>query len=222
MAAPEGLLVDANPFPAGLTGELRRQLEFVVEVDRMKAVLRASPVASVARRENDAEHSWHLALMVLVLAQHAAEPVDVGRTLELVVVHDLVEVYAGDTVIHDPAARVGQAERELAAADRLFALLPGGQGERLRAAWEEFEAHATPEARFARSMDRLQPILQNWVTGGGSWEDHDVTPADMRARTGIIADGAPGLWAAAEVLIDEAARRGLLRPDGEDAAGGAA
>ncbi|MGX6448654.1 HD domain-containing protein [Patulibacter sp. S7RM1-6] len=220
MAAPEGLLVDRNPLPEGLTGVLRRQLEFVVEVDRMKAVLRASPVAAVRRRENDAEHSWHLALMALVLAEHAAVPVDVGRTLELVVLHDLVEVYAGDTVLHDEAARVGQDERERTAADRLFALLPDEQGARLRAAWEEFEAHVTPEARFARSLDRLQPILLDWMAGGGTWDEDAVTAAALRRRTGIIADGSPDLWAAAEVLIDESDRRGYLHPD--PAAGGAA
>lgn len=222
MAAPEGLLVDENPLPDALTGALRRQLEFVVEVDRMKAVLRASHVAAVPRRENDAEHSWHLALMVLVLAEHAAEPIDVGRTLELAVVHDLVEVYAGDTVLHDAAARVGQAERELAAADRLFALLPGEQGARLRAAWEEFEAHATPEARFARSMDRLQPILLNWMARGGTWEDHVATADEVRARTGIIADGSPALWDAAETLIAESDRRGYMRGPGDARAGGPA
>lgn len=213
MAAPDPLLVDANPLPGGLVGDLRRELEFVIEVDRMKAVLRQSRVVAVARRENDAEHSWHLALMVLVLSRHAGEPVDVGRALELAVVHDLVEVYAGDTVIHDDVEPGEQAAREQAAADRLFALLPSPQADRMRAAWDEFEAHQTPEARFVRSMDRLQPILLDWMSRGGTWAESDVTPSQLRDRTGVIADGSPSLWAAAEVLIDESARRGYLRPE---------
>jgi putative hydrolase of HD superfamily len=209
-SAPEPLLVDRNPLPAGIGGDLRRQLTFIVEVDRMKAVLRQSPVAAVERRENDAEHSWHLALMAIVLAEHAREPVDVARVVELVVLHDLVEVYAGDVSVHDEAGRAGQVEREQAAADRLYALLPDEQGRRLRAAWDEFEAHVTPEARFARAMDRLQPLLLSWMSAGRHWTDEGVTTEDIRGLLRIIEDGSPDLWAAAEVLIDESDRRGYL------------
>ncbi|MEV4421783.1 HD domain-containing protein [Patulibacter sp. NPDC049589] len=204
---PEPLLISRNPLPAAITGDLLAQLTFIVEVDRMKAVLRQSWVVAVDRPENDAEHSWHLALMAIVLAEHAREPVDVARVVELVVLHDLVEVYAGDAPLHDEAARAGQEERELAAAGRLYALLPDEQGARLRAAWDEFEAHVTPEARFARSMDRLQPLLLAWMTGGKGREE-GVTAASIRERLAIIADGSPDLWAAAEVLIDESERRG--------------
>lgn len=219
MPVREPLLIDANPLPEALTGDLRRQLEFVVEVDRMKAILRQSPVAAVERRENDAEHSWHLALMVIVLSEYAREPVDRARVIELVVLHDLVEIYAGDTSIHDPAAAVGQAEREAAAADRLFAVLPEEQGQRLRDAWEEFEAHVTPEARFARSMDRMQPVLLNWMAEGGSWVRESVTAEKLRSRVGIIADGSPALWAATDALIEEGERRGYLAPaDADDGA----
>lgn len=207
---PEPLLIDRNPLPVAITGDLRRQLTFIVEVDRMKAVLRQSPVAAVARRENDAEHSWHLALMAIVLAEHAREPVDVARVVELVILHDLVEVYAGDVSVHDEAGRVGQVERESAAADRLYALLPDEQGRRLRAAWDEFEAHVTSEARFARAMDRLQPLLLSWMAAGSQWTEDEVTAADVRRLVGMIEDGSPELWAAAEVLIDESDRRGYL------------
>lgn len=207
---PEPLLIDRNPLPVAITGDLRRQLTFIVEVDRMKAVLRQSPVAAVARRENDAEHSWHLALMAIVLAEHAREPVDVARVVELVILHDLVEVYAGDVSVHDEAGRVGQVERESAAADRLYALLPDEQGRRLRAAWDEFEAHVTSEARFARAMDRLQPLLLSWMAAGSHWTEDEVTAADVRRLVGMIEDGSPELWAAAEVLIDESDRRGYL------------
>jgi putative hydrolase of HD superfamily len=207
---PEPLLIDRNPLPAAITGDLRRQLTFIVEVDRMKAVLRQSLVAAVDRRENDAEHSWHLALMAIVLVEHAREPVDVARVVELLVLHDLVEVYAGDVSVHDEAGRVGQVEREQAAADRLYALLPDEQGRRLRAAWDEFEAHVTPESRFARAMDRLQPLLLSWMSAGRRWTEDDVTAADIRRLIGMIEDGSAELWAAAEVLIDESDRRGYL------------
>ncbi|CAB4960355.1 unannotated protein [freshwater metagenome] len=205
---PEPLLIAGNPFPGVIAGDLLRQLTFVVEVDRMKAVLRQSHVAAVDRPENDAEHSWHLALMAIVLAEHAAEPVDRARVVELLVLHDLVEVYAGDVPLHDDAAMVGQAEREVAAADRLYALLPAEQGARLRAAWEEFEAHVTPEARFARAMDRFQPLLLAWMTRQEA--DPEITAAGVRERLRIIEDGSPTLWAAAQALIDESERRGYL------------
>ena len=208
-ADPDALLTDANPLPASIVGDLRRQLTFVVEVDRMKAVLRQSVTAAVDRRENDAEHSWHLALMALVLAEHAGVPVDVARVVELVVLHDLVEVYAGDTPLHDDVDLAAQAARETEAADRLYGLLPPEQGSRLRAAWEEFEAHETPEARFARAMDRLQPLLLSWVTRGAAMDER-ATAEGVRRRLRVIQDGSPELWAAAETLIDESARLGFL------------
>jgi putative hydrolase of HD superfamily len=216
MSAPEPdpLLIDRNPLPAAIAGDLRRQLEFVVEVDRMKAVLRQSPVAAVQRRENDAEHSWHLTLMVLVLAEYAREPIERARTIELLILHDLVEVYAGDTSVHDEDAVVGQHARELLAAERLYGLLPAEQGARLRAAWDEFEAHATPEARFARAVDRMQPVLLDWMAEGGTWEEHGVTAEALRRRVGMIEDGSEALWAATEVLIDESDRRGYLARGG--------
>src|SRR3954447_22245695 len=151
-----GLLVDRTPFPDDLDGRLREQLTFVVEVDRLKAILRQSPLAAADRRENDAEHPWHLAMMVLILAEHPDEPIDVGHTVQLVLVHDLVEIYAGDTPLYDDVAGTDQREREVAAADELFALLPGDQAAKVRALWDGFEERRTPEARFAKAMDRLQ------------------------------------------------------------------
>jgi len=210
--APDALLADRTPFPDGLSARLRDQFTFLIEIDQMKTVLRQSPLVAAERRENDAEHSWHLAMMVLVLAEYADEPVDVARTLELVLVHDLVEVYAGDTFIYDPAAVAGQRDRELAAADRLFALLPADQAARVRARWDEFEDRRTPEARFAKAMDRLQPMLLNWMARGGTWHSPGVTADDVRARKALISDASTVLGDAALRVIDEGERRGWVRP----------
>ena len=138
---------------------MREQPTFLVEVDRLKTIVRRSPLAAAERRENDAEHSWHLAMMVIVLAEHADEPIDVGHTLRLVLVHDLVEIYAGDTPPYDDAAAADQRERETKAAGELFSILPADQADRLRRLWDEFEERRTPEARFAKALDRLQPLL---------------------------------------------------------------
>ncbi|RKE23156.1 HD family hydrolase [Streptomyces sp. TLI_171] len=205
------LLVDETPFPEGLEERLRSQLTFLVEVDRLKTILRQSPLAAAARRENDAEHSWHLAMMVGVLAEHADEPIDVGHTVQLVLLHDLVEIYAGDTPLYDSAAGVDQAEREAAAADELFGLLPADQAERMRALWDEFEERRTPEARFAKAMDRLQPLLLNWMAKGGTWRTPGVTAEEVRTRKAVIGDASTALWEAGRFLIDEGERRGWAR-----------
>ncbi|WAL66148.1 HD domain-containing protein [Amycolatopsis cynarae] len=206
------LLADTNPLPETIDARLRQQLSFLIEVDRLKTVLRQSPLAAVDRRENDAEHSWHLALMVVILAEHADEEIDVGRTVELVLVHDLVEIYAGDTPLYDVEMGVDQAEREVVAAEALFGLLPADQATRLRARWDEFEARRTPEARFAKAMDRLEPLLLNWMARGGTWRTPGVTADDVRARKAVIGDASASLWAAGRELIDEGERRGWSRP----------
>ncbi|TVT56138.1 HD domain-containing protein [Amycolatopsis rhizosphaerae] len=213
------LLADTNPLPETIDARLRQQLSFLIEVDRLKTVLRQSPLAAVNRRENDAEHSWHLALMVVILAEHADEEIDVGRTIELVLVHDLVEIYAGDTPLYDVEMGVDQAEREVVAAEALFGLLPADQATRLRALWDEFEARRTPEARFAKAMDRLEPLLLNWMARGGTWRTPGVTADDVRARKAVIGDASASLWAAGRELIDEGERRGWSRP-GRDVATG--
>jgi putative hydrolase of HD superfamily len=204
----EPLLVERRPLP--IDGRLGQQLAFLIEVDRLKTVLRASPLAAAERRENDAEHSWHLALMVPVLAEYADEPIDVGHTIRLVVVHDLVEIYAGDTPLYDDKLRVDQAERELAAADRLFGLLPEDQAREFRALWDEFEARVTPEARFAKAIDRLEPNLLNWMAGGGTWLTPGVTSDTVRTRTAHIGEASSALGEAMAVLIDGAERNGWV------------
>jgi putative hydrolases of HD superfamily len=205
-------LADTNPLPATIEARLRQQLTFLIEVDRLKTVLRQSPLAAADRRENDAEHSWHLAMSVAVLAEYADEPIDVGRTLELVLLHDLVEIHAGDTPLYDTDLASDQADREAAAAELLFGLLPADQTVRFRALWDEFEARQTPEARFAKAMDRLQPLLLNWMARGGTWRTPGVTADDVRARKAVIADASSALWQVGRELIDEGERRGWARP----------
>jgi len=205
-------LADTNPFPDTIQDRLRQQLTFLVEVDRLKTVLRQSPLAAADRRENDAEHSWHLAMLVMVLAEYADEPIDIRRTLELVLLHDLVEIQAGDTPLYDSELGAGQADRESVAADVLFALLPPDQAEQFRALWDEFEARKTPEARFAKAMDRLQPLMLNWMAKGGTWQTPGVTADDVRSRKAVIGDASSALWTAGLELIDEGERRGWSRP----------
>jgi putative hydrolase of HD superfamily len=196
--------------PVGTPERLSRQIEFIVEVDRLKTVLRQSPLLAAARRENDAEHSWHLALMVLVLAEYADEPIDAVRVLALVLVHDLVEIFAGDTPLYDDAGQLDQEAREAAAADRLFGLLPDDQAKVFRDLWDEFEARRTPEARFAKAMDRLQPLLLNYGNQGGTWRTPGVTEAVVLDRKSVIAGGSAELWQYAQTLIRTGADNGWV------------
>lgn len=189
---------------------LQRQLAFIVEIDKAKSILRNSLVIEERRRENDAEHAWHLALMARLLADYAREAIDIDRVIEMLLVHDLVEIDAGDTFIYDTVAREQQAEKERAAADRIFGLLPSDQAAALRASWEEFEARQTPEAKFAFALDRLQPLLLNFHTQGHAWRKHGVRRSQVMAVNASIADGAPELWDYARGLIEEAVRRGHL------------
>jgi putative hydrolase of HD superfamily len=191
---------------------LARQLRFVVEIDRLKGVLRRTLVIDRSRRENSAEHSWHLAMMAVLLAEHAAADVDLLKVLKMLLVHDLVEIDAGDTFLYDPEALREKAAREQAAAERLFGLLPADQQRELRSLWDEFEARQSPEARFAAALDRLQPVLQNYNTEGAAWRENGVRGHQVRAANSIIEDGAPTLWECALGLIEDAVTRGMLPP----------
>ncbi|WGX94307.1 HD family hydrolase [Nocardioides sp. L-11A] len=208
----DALIMDRQPLPAGIPERLAAQLRFVAEADKLKTVLRASPLAAADRRENDAEHSWHLALMVVLLAEYADEPIDVGHAVKLVVIHDLVEIYAGDSPVFVPGAADDQEERESAAADRLFGLLPLDQASELRALWDEFEAGVTPEARFGKAMDRLEPMLLNWLAGGGTWGLPGASEATVRAREAGVVAASTSLGDATGLLVEEGLRRGWIRP----------
>jgi len=189
---------------------LARQIQFLLEIDRLKQITRRTLIADGSRRENDAEHSWHLALFAVVLAEHGPAELDLARVIKMVLVHDLVEIDAGDTYCYDPAACATQRDREVAAAERIFALLPADQGIELRALWEEFEAKETAESRFAAALDRLQPVLLNYHTQGRAWLEHGVTRAQVIERNRHIAAGAPRLWKYALALIDDAVEKGYL------------
>lgn len=195
----------------GAEGRTRAQLDFLLEADRLKGIERRTTLADASRRENSAEHSWHLALFALVLAEHATEDLDVDRVVRMLLLHDLVEVDAGDTFAYDEEARIDQVERERVAAARIFGVLPDDQGEVWRALWEEFEAQETAESRFAKAIDRLQPILLNFASGGVAWREHDITAGQVLERNEPLIDRLPVLWDHVRGLIDAAVARGYLR-----------
>ena len=188
-------------------------MRFVAEVGRLKGVLRQTMLAEAGRRENSAEHSWHLAMMVTALAEHAPPGTDLSRVTEMVLVHDLVEIDAGDLSVHAPAeAQAHQHAAELAAADRIFALLPAGQGAALRQVWDEFEERGSTEARFARALDRLQPMLLDVHAGGRAWRSQGVTADQVLSKVTLIEDGSATLGRFARGLIDQAVADGILAP----------
>ena len=183
----------------GAEERLAAQMAFLVEADRLKSVLRATTLCDGSRPENSGEHSWHLALYALVLGDQAGPGVSIDRVVRMLILHDLVEIDVGDVPIHSAkGAAHGSAEvlaAERAAADRIFGLLPADQGRAFRALWEEFEAAETPDAVFAKSLDRVQPVMQNLASGGGTWKTYNVTAEQLESRVGVkVARGAPKLW----------------------------
>ncbi len=175
---------------------LDQQMAFLNEIDQLKSVLRATTLCDGTRMENSAEHSWHIALYALVLAEHAETPLDTGKVIKMLLLHDLVEIDAGDAPVFGTHDANAMALREAAAADRIFGLLPTDQAQAFRALWDEFEDNETPEAQFAKSLDRMQPPMQNLASGGGSWIDYAVTHEMFEARIGPkINRGAPKIWA---------------------------
>lgn len=191
---------------------LSQQIAFIVEIDKLKAVLRQNVLVDRSRRENSAEHSWHISVMALVLMDHAGPDVDPLRVLKMLLIHDLVEIDAGDTFLYDTTAAADQAAREQEAAERLFGLLAQDLAAELRALWDEYEAGETADARFGRALDRLNPLLLNYHTEGMMWRHNDVSGADVLARNRVIEKGAPSLWRYAEGLIKDAIAKGWLKP----------
>lgn len=193
-----------------MPSRLAQQLAFIVEIDKLKAVLRQTELIDGSRRENSAEHSWHIATMAVVLQEYAGEVVDVRRVLHMLLIHDIVEVDAGDTFAFDVHANTSKAERERVAAARIFGLLPQAQGRELWALWEEFEESVTPEARFANALDRLAGLVSNYYNRGGTWRRFGVSREAVLRRMEPIRTGAPELWPFVLRVVEEAAADGSI------------
>jgi putative hydrolase of HD superfamily len=193
------------------SSRLKAQLRFVVEIDKLKRVLRRTTLMDATRNENSAEHSWHLALMAVLLQEYVPERADLSRVVRMLLVHDIVEIDAGDTFCYDPEANLDKAEREKLAAERIFGLLPPDQAREMGALWEEFEGADTPDARFANALDRLQPLLHNLHTGGGTWRIHGVARDQVLARMQPIRVAMPDLWPFVEESLARAAEEGWVR-----------
>ena len=193
---------------------LEQQIQFILEVDKLKTIKRQTLITDASRQENDAEHSWHLALMAMVLGEYAKdERLDVLKVIRMVLVHDLVEIDAGDTYCYDSAGYADKSEREIAAAERIFNLLPKDQATEFRNLWDEFESGVSAEARFANALDRLQPLLNNVFTEGLMWKKHGIRKSQVVRRNCKIDKGAPDLWSLASHLIDRAVEKGQIIPD---------
>lgn len=194
----------------GISERLSRQLEFVAEIDKMKTVLRQTLLMDKSRRETDAEHSWHFAVMAMLLAEYAAEGINIDRVIKMALLHDLVEIYAGDTFAYDVAGNLDKEDRECAAADRLFAMLPSEQAVEYRSLWEEFDAMQSPDARYASAIDRLQPFISNFHTQGHTWKQHNVTKAQVLTRMEPVREAAPALWQFVLAVIEDSIEKGYI------------
>ncbi len=194
-------------------GRLERQLRFILEVDKSKQVFRQTYLSDGSRKENDAEHSWHLALMCALLGEYANESIDVAKTMVMVLIHDIIEIDAGDTYAYDEAGNATKREREVRGAERIFSLLPEDQAASFRALWEEFEAGETPEAKFALTLDKVQPLLLNDATEGRAWKEHGIRISQVLKRNERTGEGSERLWEHAKGLIEKNAELGRLLDD---------
>ena len=190
---------------------LDQQLRFTAEIDKMTGILRRTLLVDQGRRENDAEHSWHIAVMAMLFEEYAVEKVNVGRVAEMCVVHDLVEIYAGDTFAYDVKGNEDKKARELAAADKLFGQLPEEQGKMIRDLWEEFDAMETADAKYAACLDRLQPFLHNTLTGGHTWVEGGTDRAAVEKRMTLIKEFMPEVYGWISANLDRAVENGWLK-----------
>ncbi len=195
-------------------GRLRQQLAFLMEIDKQKEIIRQTYLADGSRKETDAEHAWHLAMMCMILSEYANEKIDVPKTIMMVLTHDLVEIDAGDTYAYDQTGNQTKKERELKAADRIYGLLPEDQRKYLRALWDEFEAMETPEAKFANMLDKIQPVCLNDQSKGKSWVEHNVCKRQIMERNSKTHEGSELLWDYIKKLIEKNVEAGFIR--GED------
>jgi putative hydrolases of HD superfamily len=195
---------------------LLKQISFIKEIDKLKYIQRKTKLFHSDRHENDAEHSWHLAMMAIVLAEHSDKPIDILKVLKMVLIHDIVEIDAGDTFIYDTTKSHSNTEEELLAAKRIFGLLPAEQAAEFIAIWEEFEEGTSDEAKFAKSMDRLEPLLQNTSNNGGTWAEFDVSYEKVYEKKKDIKNGSTSIWNYAENLLNESVERGILAKQTEE------
>ncbi|MBN2753356.1 MAG: HD domain-containing protein [Candidatus Goldbacteria bacterium] len=190
--------------------ELHKQLEFIKEIDKLKSIFRKTRIFDNSRHENDAEHSYHLAMMAVILSGYSNTAIDVNKVIKMALVHDLPEIYAGDIMVYNKKQGEISAE-DTAAADKIFAMLPQPQGDELKALWREFEEKKTPEAKFAAAIDRLEPIMQNHAHNGGAWAEHKISKERILELNGHIKNGSDELWEYAESLIKECADKGFIK-----------
>jgi len=190
---------------------LKKQMEFIIEVDKLKDIIRQTNLTNGERKENDAEHSWHLALMAVFLSEYAKEPVDVLQVIKMVLIHDLVEIDAGDTYLYDEAGNGTKAAREQKAAERIFNILPGDQAEELFKLWQEFEDRKTPESKFANTLDRIQPVLLNDATEGRAWREHDVCIDQIMSKNEYTSQGSDVLWTYIQEVFEKNIENGNIK-----------
>ena len=193
------------------TDDLLKQVAFIKEIDKLKYIQRKTKLFNSDRHENDAEHSWHLAMMTLILAEHSDKPIDVLKVVKMVLIHDIVEIDAGDVFIYDTLKNHTNTDEELLAAQRIFGLLPEEQAKEFIAIWQEFEDGKTNEAKFAKTMDRFEPLLQNISNNGGTWTEFDVPYQKVYDKKVAIKDGSATIWHYAENLINESVEKGILK-----------
>ena len=192
--------------------KLLNQLKFAIEIDKMKEIFRINLLADGSRRENDAEHSWHFAVMAMLLEEYSAEKVDVSRVIKIALVHDLVEVYAGDTYAYDAKGNEDKEQREKEAADKLFGMLEPEQAAFFRSLWDEFEEKQTPEAKYANAIDRIQPLILNYLTDSATWKANQVHSTQILKRMDIIRTAAPELWPIVQGIVKTSIEKGILLP----------
>lgn len=199
-----------NIYNEDINVRFNKKLQFLILIDKMKSVYRQTLLADKSRRETDAEHSWHIAMMAMLFAEFAPEGVDKERVIKMCLVHDLVEIYAGDTFCYDEKAGEDKAEREMRAAQKLFSVLPAEDGEEIKGLWLEFEKQETPDAVFAASLDRFQPLINNFLTDGHTWRKGKVVRPQVEERAALIKKGLPIAWETVQKILDDAENKGFF------------
>ncbi|HZK33579.1 MAG TPA: HD domain-containing protein [Tissierellaceae bacterium] len=190
---------------------LKKDIDFIVEIDKMKTILRRTGVIGTNQREDDAQHSWHISIMAIILEEYANDEIDIFKVVKMLLIHDLVEIYAGDTFCYDVEGNNGKKERELKAADKIYGMLDKDKGKELRALWDEFEEMETPEALFAASMDRIQPMFSNYYNNGGTWKEYNVEKEDIYKRISPVEKSSDELWEFMKYIIGDAQNKGFIK-----------